>query len=320
MNDSKGDSSLTRLRAGVIGAGAFGRHHMAKLAASDRAVLSGVFDPDLDRAKALAEAQGCDVFPSFDALLEASDAVTVASPADTHGALAHDALVAGRHVYVEKPLACAPETARALAAEAKARGVTLGVGHQERFVFAALGALDPDSRPRRIEARRFGPWTGRGADVSCILDLMIHDLDLVGAAFRGAHLVGASAETEIVRGPDADTAHAELVFEGGLRAHLAASRVADRRERVTVLEYDDGEVVIDFLSRQVRSTRPNFVAGRFDMDDPRLADPLGHGVEAFLAAARGEMGPRPVSGEDGARAVALAAAVENAAVAVRRIA
>lgn len=320
MVDSKDGSPHRLLRAGVIGAGAFGRHHTAKLAGSERAVLAGVFDPDFDRARALADVHDCESFQSLDALIEASDAVTVASPAETHGALAQAVLAAGRHAYVEKPLACSPETARALAAEAKARGVTLGVGHQERFVFAALGALDPNARPRRIEARRFGPWSGRGMDVSCILDLMIHDLDLVAATYRGARLVGADAETQTVHGPDADAACADLVFEGGLTARLAASRVAERRERVTLLEYEDGEVIIDFLSRQVRSTRPHFAAGRFDMDDPRLADPLGHGVEAFLAAARGEMGPRPVSGDEGARAVVLAAAVENAAVAARRIA
>lgn len=305
------------IRVGVIGAGAFGRLHASKVASSVRAALSGIHDVDPRRAFEAAALFGAPPAGSIDELIADSDAVIVASPALTHAAIVETALAAGRHVYVEKPIACTVAEARRIAAQARCDGLHVGVGHQERFVFAALGALDCAERPIAVEARRMGPRTGRGEDVSVVFDLMIHDLDLIAQAFGGAVLSSVSAEPAL--GSD-DAVRARLRFDGGRGATVTASRRAARRERVTTLIYEDGAVEIDFLSKSVRSTRPTFAPRRFDDADPRLKDALGFGLESFFGQILGEAGPRPVSAEDGARAVALAEAVETARTEMRDIA
>ena len=186
----------TQLRAGVIGAGVFGGHHARKYAASNRAELVGVYDVHPERANQLAGDLGCRGFTDVHALIEACDAVTVASPAIAHYEAVKTALNAGRHVLVEKPLADTAALGRELVDIARADDLVLQVGHQERFVFNAMGVFDIDAAPRRIDARRMGLRSTRNLDVSVTVDLMIHDLDLVMALAQEVDFVAKTFVNE----------------------------------------------------------------------------------------------------------------------------
>jgi predicted dehydrogenase len=300
------------LRAGVIGAGVFGGHHARKCASLPGVVLTAVLDPHEERAEALAGPLGAAIFDDMDAFLDQVDLVTVASPASTHARLAAEALRRGRHVYVEKPLADDAEDGRALVAAAEESGAVLACGHQERAVLRAIGLLDLPERPTRIEAVRRGTFTGRNTDVSCVLDLMIHDIDLA-LTLAGEAPEEVTARGRITQGPFADEARAELAFSGGMTARLEASRTADRRERTMRLVFPSGELEIDFLSRRFVDATPFGLDGRF-AETPDGRDPLGASVAAFVAAVRGEA-PRPlVTGAEAALALDVALEVDRKAV------
>src|SRR5579872_3649135 len=169
-------SSHPILRAAVIGAGVFGRHHAAKYAAIPGVQLTAVADPDAGaRARAAADFNVSAV-ADWHELLGQADLVSICTPATTHAEIVRGFLNHGAHVLVEKPIATTTEEARRLIALARSRGLVLTVGHQERFVVSASGLLQIPGTPQSIECVREGPWTGRGADVSVVLDLMIHDL------------------------------------------------------------------------------------------------------------------------------------------------
>lgn len=292
------------LRAGVVGAGVFGGYHARKYASLAEAELVGVLDAHPERAAALAAELGVRAFDDLDAFLDAVEVVTVASPGATHGEIAGQAIAAGRSVYVEKPLAATLDGAAALVTAAARAGVVLGCGHQERVVFAAMGLLDAPETPISVEAVRRGTPNPRNRDVSAVLDLMIHDLDLA-LTLAG----GEGATVEASGGFDEVTA--EVRFAGGLTARFESSRQAAARERTMTLVYPSGVVEIDFLAPSFRNTtgfalNANFAAtaaGR---------DPLGVSVSQFLAAVRGEGRPA-VDGEEGLLALALGLQVEAAA-------
>ena len=301
------------LRAGVIGAGVFGGHHARKCASLPGVELTAVLDPHAERAEALAGPAGAATFDELEAFLDAVDIVTVASPASSHSRLASAALARGKHVYVEKPLADDADDARALVAAARASGAVLACGHQERAVFRAIGLLGLPERPTRIEAVRRGVYSGRNTDVSCVLDLMIHDIDLA-LVLAGETPSEVSARGRITEGPFADEARAELAFAGGLTATLEASRIAERRERTMRVEFPSGGFEIDFLSRRFVDDTP-FGLDRHFAESADGRDPLGASVAAFVAAVRGEADRPLVSGEEAAQALETALDIDRKAAA-----
>ncbi len=239
----------SRLRIGVAGVGHFGRYHALKVAASKRATLVGVHDPDLERAKAIGwEAGGPDL--DFDALLAAADALIIAAPAEAHHALAAAALRAGKHVLVEKPIAATLAEADDLAALAVARQLVLQVGHLERFSAAHAALSGRLGAPLYIVAVRIGPFKPRGTDVSVILDLMIHDLDLV-LALVAAPIESVDAVGAAVASPHEDIANARIRFATGAVATITASRIAQRTERRMRIFARDGTMAIDFANRRL---------------------------------------------------------------------
>jgi len=300
------------LRAGVIGAGVFGGHHARKCASLEGVRLAAVLDPHAERAEALAGPLGAAVCDDLGAFLDQVDLVMVASPASSHARLALQALARGRHVYVEKPLADEAEAGRALVAAAEASGAVLACGHQERAVFRAIGLLDLPERPVRIEAVRRGTFTGRNTDVSCVLDLMIHDIDLA-LTLAGEAPAEVSARGRITEGPFADEAVAELSFAGGMSARLEASRIAERRERTMKVQFPSGELEIDFLDRRFVDRTPFGLDSRF-AESADGKDPLGASVAAFVAAVRGEAARPLVTGQEAARALDVALEVNRKAV------
>jgi predicted dehydrogenase len=208
-----------------------------------------VHDIDIERAKTIGwEAGAPDM--DFPSLLAACDALIVAAPADAHHALAAAALRAGRHVLVEKPIAATLSQADELAALAAERGLVLQVGHQERFS-AAFNALEGRlGAPLYIEATRIAPFKLRGTDVSVVLDLMIHDLDmilsLVASPIESVDAVGAAVASE-----HADIANARIRFRTGAVATITASRVAARTERRMRVFAQDGYMAADFANRSL---------------------------------------------------------------------
>jgi predicted dehydrogenase len=298
------------LRGGVIGAGVFGGYHAKQYAKLPGVVLSAVLDPHPERAAAVAVPLGGRAFHELAEFLEAVDVVTIASPATFHADQALAALAAGKPVYIEKPIAVSLAEAEKIRALGRKNGLVVACGHQERVVFQAMGLLDIPEQPLFLEALRHGPPSERSQDVSAILDLMVHDLDLALAISASEPV---TAESEGVRGPNGvwDAVRAEVTFEDGFTAIFDSSRLAPARKRHMKVVYPSGEVEIDFVTREFRNTTP-FALNPDFADTPAAADPLGASVEGFLKAVRGEA-PRPiVDAEEAMRALDLALAVERA--------
>jgi predicted dehydrogenase len=235
------------LRIGVAGSGHFGRYHALKVAASARTRLTAVFDPDLERAKTVGWEAGAKEV-GFEELLDLVDAVIVAAPAEAHYALATRALRAGKHVLVEKPIAATLQQADEMAALAAERGLVLQVGHLERFSAAYQAMAGRIGAPLYIEATRIAPFKPRGTDVSVILDLMIHDLDLI-LGLIDSEIESVDAVGAPVASPHEDIANARLRFRNGAVATITASRISPRTERRMRIFAQDAYMAADFSAR-----------------------------------------------------------------------
>lgn len=298
------------LRAGVIGAGVFGGYHARQYARLPGVTFQGVYDIDPERAATVAMPLGGRAFSELEAFLACVDVVTVASPATHHAEQALAVIAAGKHVYIEKPIAISVADAERVRAAAAKAGVVVACGHQERVVFQAMGLLDVPEQPLLLEALRHGPPSDRSRDVTAVLDLMVHDIDLA-LAIAASNPV--TAEAEGARGPDGvwDVIRAEASFESGFTAILDVSRQAEARKRTMRIVYPSGEVEIDFVARTFRNTTPFELNADF-ASTPAASDPLGASVEGFLQAVRG-LAPRPVvTAEEAMAALDLAIAVEQA--------
>lgn len=302
----------TDLACGVVGAGVFGGYHAQQYATLPGARLAGVFDPDPARARALAERLGVRAFDDLHGLLSVVQAVSVATPAHTHAALARAALDAGVHVYVEKPIAVTLEDAERLVEIAAKSRLTLAVGHQERRQFEAMGLFGVQERPLRLEAVRVGLPSARNRDVSCVLDLMIHDLDLA-IALAGSEPLAVEASVHAREDGVIDAVDAEVAFSGGLIAQFTTSRVADARDRRMRLTYAAGVLDIDFLAKTFTNGTP------FELDpgfaaSKAGADPLRASLVAFIEGIGSPAaGADPLAGaRQAVAALDLALAVEQA--------
>jgi len=298
-----------RPRAGVIGAGAFGRHHARKYAEDARVIFMGVWDPDHERAQMLADTHGAEAFATLEAMLAQTDIITIASPPSFHAGNALPALQAGKHVLIEKPLATQSAAGAELVRVAAKQKRVLACGHQERLVFEAMGLFDAPEKPTLIESVREGPWTGRSADVSVTLDLMVHDLDLA-LKLMGARADRVAAKAQAKHGRAADEIEAKIGF-GAAEAVFTSSRIAGDRRRTMRAVYPSGEVKIDFLARTFENTTSFPLNAAFS--ETRIgADPLGANVAAFVDAVLG-VAPRPVvTGEEALAVLDLALAVDAA--------
>lgn len=301
---------MSKLRAGVIGAGVFGAHHAFKYRMDKRVELIGVYDLDPERTEALAETLGVRKFNNMDDLLDQLDIVTIASPPMTHASAAAAALEYNKHVLIEKPITTSVSDAELLLTVAKLNNRVLACGHQERLVFEVMGLFNTPEQATRVESVREGPWTGRSADVSVTLDLMVHDLDLA-LKLMGRHPERVLAKGRKEKGATADYMDARLAF-GGAEAVFVSSRVAAERRRFMRVVYPSGEVNIDFLARTFENTT-NFPLNADFADTPAGKDPLGANVTAFIDAALG-LAPRPaVTGEEGRDVLKLALEIDKAA-------
>jgi predicted dehydrogenase len=301
---------MTKLKAGVIGAGVFGAHHARKYQQDPRVELVGVYDLDSERTEALADTLDVRSFANMDDMLDLLDIVTIASPPMTHASAAAAALEYSKHVLIEKPIAVSVLEADLLIAVAAANQRVLACGHQERLVFNAMGIFNTPEKPIRIESVREGPWTGRSADVSVTLDLMVHDLDLALQLMGGApNAVRAKARHE--KGATADWIEATLAF-GDTEAVFTSSRIAEGRTRTMRAVYPSGEVKIDFLARTFENTTSFPLSANF-AETPEGADPLGANVRRFVDAVLGTAARPAVDGVEAKAVLELGLAVDEAA-------
>lgn len=309
---------------GLIGAGHFGRFHALKLAAAERAKLAGLHDPDPERAREVAWEAGTQPM-ELDAVLAASDAVIIAAPAEFHFGLAAQALRAGKHVLVEKPIAATLAEASELSALARAAGLVLQVGHLERFS-AAHGAVTARmGKPLYIDAVRIAPFKPRGTDVSVILDLMIHDLDLI-LALIDAPIDHVDAVGAAVSSAHEDIANARIRFANGAVATITASRISLKTERKMRIFSQTGYLTVDFSARKltligrgVGTALPG--VSEFGVEQASWADHDALAAEhaAFFASIL-DAAPIIVDAEAGKRALAAAIAVSTAIAESRALA
>jgi predicted dehydrogenase len=300
---------MTPLRAGVIGVGHLGQHHARLYASLPGVQLIGVADQSLERAQTVADRHGVRVFRTADELLPHVDVVSVAVPTSGHYAVAKACLQAGKHVLVEKPIAVTPREAKELVQLAKQRGCCVQVGHSERFN-PVMALMRPHiGRPVFIECHRLSSFSERGTDVDVVLDLMIHDLDLVLSLNPGP-VEEVRAAGVAVLSSSIDIANARIQFRSGCVANLTSSRVSTNKMRRLRLFQRDNYLSIDFQTRQGMICRRNAKAGErptVEVEELQGGDeePLKLQLESFLQAAG--TGTRPVvSGEDGAAAVDVA--------------
>jgi len=326
------------LRVGVVGVGHLGRHHARVLAGIDGVTLVGVADARIEQARAVAESCGTTAYADYRDLLDRVDAVSVAVPTVLHREVAGAFLARGVPAMVEKPLASTPAEAEELVELAHARGVVLQVGHIERFN-PALAALDGMRlRPKYIAAERLGLYTFRSTDIGVVLDLMIHDLDLVlsliPAPVRSVAAVGVS-----VFGRHEDIANARVEFEDGCVANLTASRASFQAVRKMRLYGAEGYATLDFAAKQGTLIRPSEALrrGELELDGVDLAqpaqvrdrlfgkilrvdqvpapaesrEPLALELEDFVRSVRTGARPR-VTGDDALRAIRLAGQILDA--------
>ncbi len=305
-------------RIGVVGVGALGRHHARILRDLAGADFAGLHDADAARAAEVAAELGVTAHATLDALLDAADAVSIVVPTTAHHAVASAALARGCHVFVEKPFTVTLEEADALLAQAREAGLLVQVGHVERVNRAVRAAMPYVDAPRFIESDRLAPFTPRGADVAVVLDLMIHDIDLVrtlvGDRVTEVHATGIPVLT-----PQLDIANARLVFANGAVANVTASRVSRDRVRKLRLFQRSGYLSLDLaagvgeyfrmrdLDPVLLATQPRALeefVERIPLEAPE-AEPLQLELAQFIDAIAGRA-PVAVTGEDGREALAVA--------------
>jgi predicted dehydrogenase len=301
---------MKNIRVGVIGVGYLGRFHAEKYAALPEAQLIGVVDTNETRAAQIADQLKTMAFNNPEQLMGRVDAVSIVVPTALHYRIAKPFLERGIHVLLEKPVTANLEQADELIRLSARNGVILQVGHIERFNPAVAAIRSMIKSPRYMTAERAAPFTPRCTDVSVVLDLMIHDLDIVmdlaGSAPREVSAAGASLITD-----EADMATARIVFENGCVADVAASRVSEEKKRL--LRVFDGENVYqsDYQTQQASVSRKGetavseLVAHQLTID---RRDTLADEIKAFIQSAAD--GTRPlVSGIEGRRALALATTI-----------
>ncbi len=309
------------LNVGVLGVGHLGQHHARLYASLPDTRLVGIYDTDRQRAALIADRHGTRSFDDPESLIATVEAVSVAAPTTTHHRLAKLCLEQGRHVLVEKPIAVTVAEAQELVDLARARGCVLQVGHSERFNPVFLAVQSRIRRPGFIEAHRLGPFSERGTDVDVVLDLMIHDLDLV-LSFIASPIEEIRAAGVAVLSPHVDIANARLEFADGCVANLTASRVSPTRLRRCRVFQREGYVSIDFQTRQaVIASRTQPQGGRpaLELEQVRGSDeePLRLQLQAFARAVV-KQEPPVVSGEAGTAALAVAHRVRDAIAAYWR--
>jgi predicted dehydrogenase len=309
---------MPELRAAVVGAGRLGAFHARKYAAIEGVRLTHVADIDPERARALAAELGAAAAGGHRELAGKIDFASVTAPGVSHHAIASELMAAGIDVLVEKPMAATVDEARDLKEIARRTGRILQIGHLERFNPAVMRLRSIVAAPRFVECHRLAPFTERGVDVDVVLDLMVHDLDVIQCVTGASGVTALEALGVAVLTDQIDVANARIRFANGLIANLNASRVAPRRERKIRFFQPDADISVDYEARRIQIYRksapapgaafPTISAEQIDLGD---ADPLRDEIAAFVASVRGRT-PPPVTADDGLRVMELSERIRRA--------
>ena len=308
---SQGPQNMQKVRTAVIGVGYLGRFHAQKYASLPAAELVAVVDSSAGNREQVAAETGCRAVADYRDILGEIDAVSIATPTPLHYPIAQQCLERGVHVLVEKPITTTLEEARSLVDTAARAGRVLQVGHLERFNAAILALEGTLGTPRFVESHRLAPFKERGTDVNVVLDLMIHDIDLiqslVGAPIASIDAVGAS-----VFSAGLDIANARIRYANGCVANTTASRVSMKMERKLRVFQDDAYISIDLQQKVLTIVRKppagaDVPKGQVLIEERTYdqGDALKFEIEAFLRSIR-EGTPPMVTGEDGLRALETA--------------
>lgn len=313
------------LKIGVLGAGHLGKIHLKCLQmANTNYELVGFHDIDADNAKKVAADFGIPSFSDVESLLDAVEVVDIVTPTITHFDLARRAMEKGKHIFIEKPLTHTPAEAEALVKLSKSSGVKVQVGHVERFNPALLALEDMSLNPMFIEAHRLATFNPRGTDVSVVLDLMIHDLDIL-LSMVPAEVSHISASGVAVVSDTPDIANARVEFTNGCVANLTASRISIKQMRKVRFFQRDAYISLDFLEKQAQiirlfdqSAKDLPSANLMELDTPRgkkllhmqapniePVNAIKMELESFANSIEQDKMP-PVSIEDGYQALKLA--------------
>ena len=302
---------MEKIKVGVVGVGYFGQFHAEKYAKLEGVELVGVVDINTSRARDIAKRYRTQPFDHHAHLLNKVQAVSIAAPTSFHYSMTKDFFLQGIDVLLEKPISNTLEEADELIRLAASQGLIFQVGHLERFNGALSDLMGRVQHPRFIESHRLGPFSGRGADVDVVLDLMIHDIDFilsqVKSKVKAFQAVGIPILTHT-----SDIANACIEFENGCTASLTASRVSNEKIRKTRIVQRDGILSIDYLSQKLTLSKrgipleegeiPEMVTEEIPV---QKIDLLEAEIRSFLQSVRDRKRAR-VSGLDGKRALALA--------------
>jgi predicted dehydrogenase len=308
------------LRTGVVGTGSLGFHHARILRDVPEVQMAGIFDVRRERSLEVSRELEVRAFDDLDALLDQVDALVVAVPTVDHESVATAALGRGIHVMVEKPMAPDLDAADRILAAAASSGAVLQIGHVERFNAALQAAEEYLERPLFIESHRIAPFVPRSTDVAVVLDLMIHDVDLVQALVREPIREIAAAGLPVLTS-NVDIANARLTFQGGAVANLTASRVSiERMRKLRIFAEGTGEFLRLKqelpIAVQGSGTAPSMPEGGMDALVERIpltgrrVEPLRRELGNFRDACLGRGSPA-VSGRDGREALAVTLAIEE---------
>jgi predicted dehydrogenase len=302
---------VEKLKVGVVGVGYFGQFHAEKYAKIEGVELVGVVDVDGSRAREIAKRYRTQPFFRYADFFQKVQAVSIAVPTPFHHSVTKECFLQGIDVLLEKPISSTLEEADELIRLSESKGLIFQVGHLERF----NGALSPlegrVQHPLFIESHRLGPFSGRGAEVDVVLDLMVHDLDiilsLVDAKVKQFQAIGIPVLTHTP-----DIANARIEFENGCTANLTASRVSEEKIRKTRIVQADGILSIDYLFQKLSFSQKVVLPGKEKVPEMvteeipvKKIDLLETEIDSFLQSVRNRKKPR-VSGTDGRRALELA--------------
>lgn len=244
---------MTQVKVAVVGAGHLGTYHAQKFASIENADLVAICDPDQDKANKLAESLGCRAVDDYKEVLAEVDAALIAAPTPMHFQIAKDFLESGKHVLIEKPITTTVDEAQALCALAEEKNLVLQVGHVERFNPALVSARKQLKKPLFIECHRLAPFKPRSTDVDVVLDLMIHDIDVV-MSLTNSPVVSVSAVGTPVITKYVDIANARIEFESGAVANITASRVSQTATRKFRVFQETQYLSIDFGTGELNLT------------------------------------------------------------------
>lgn len=302
---------MSKIKTAVIGVGYLGKFHADKYAALPNSELVAVVDANADTANAIAAKHSVQALTDYTPLLGKVDAVSIAAPTTLHYKIAKDFLSHGSHVLIEKPITVTVAEADELVALAKSRKLLIQVGHLERFNAAILDLEQVLEKPMFIESHRLAPFNPRATDVNVVLDLMIHDIDIILNVVR-SEVKSISASGTPVLTNSTDIANARLEFTNGCVANVTASRVSMKTERKMRLFQPDSCITIDFHNRAMKvysKGDQEMFPGIPEIDISESVyennDALNVEIIAFLDSIQNGT-PVVVSGDDGRRALATA--------------